>query len=201
LEKDKRGQVVHLPLSGQRFQVPDNVYVIGTMNTADRSIALLDTALRRRFGFIELMPDTGLLLDTVVGGSIPLGPWLIALNEGIRSHVGRDARNLQIGHAYLLDAGKPVTDFVRFSRILADDIIPLLEEYCYEDYAALARILGNGLIDESRQRIREELFSPDRRDDLVQALLAPYPDIATSPQATSLSDTEEGPDDTRAIAS
>jgi len=190
LEKDKRGQATHLPLSNEKFQVPENVHIIGTMNTADRSIALLDTALRRRFGFIELMPDPGVLSNVVVGG-IPLGPWLAALNEAVRNQVGRDARNLQIGHAYLLESGKPVTDFPRFCRILAEDIIPLLEEYCYEDYDALARILGKGLVDDSGQRIREELFSSDRQDELVQALMAPYPEIGTSLQATALDDGEE----------
>lgn len=185
LEKDKRGQAVLLPLSGDSFQVPDNVYVIGTMNTADRSIALLDTALRRRFGFIELMPDTKVLTGAVVANSIPLGLWLDALNERILEHIGRDARNLQIGHAYLLEDGRPVTDFARFARIVQDDILPLLEEYCYEDYAALEKILGNELVDVNRQRIDYDLFSPARRDDLIRALLARSPDLSASSQAVT----------------
>ena len=67
--------------------------------------------------------------------------------------------------------------------MLQDEIIPLLEEYCYEDYPALAEILGTGLVDAINQRICEELFEDARRDDLVQALLQPYPEIATSRQA------------------
>ena len=121
LEKDKRGLQVTLPLSGDNFAVPANVHVLGTMNTADRSIALLDTALRRRFGFVELMPDIAVLGTTSAGGSIPLGPWLAALNDRLREHLGRDARNLQIGHAYLLDGGRPVTDFTHFVRVLAEE--------------------------------------------------------------------------------
>ena len=179
-----------LPLSGQPFQVPDNVYVIGTMNTADRSIALLDTALRRRFGFIELMPDSSVLGDAVVANSIPLGPWLDALNERILDHIGRDARNLQIGHAYLLEDGRPVADLTRFARIVQDDILSLLQEYCYEDYSTLAKILGSGLVDANRQHIRHELFAPDRRDDLIQALLAPAPELSASFQAVA-SETEQ----------
>ena len=145
---------VTLPVSVERLSVPSNVFVIGTMNTADRSIALLDTALRRRFGFVELMPDVSVLAGASVGGRIPLAPWLTALNERIRAHCGRDARNLQVGHAYLLDDGRPVASFPKFVRIVAEDIIPLLEEYCYEDYSALKNILGYGLVDEQRQRIR-----------------------------------------------
>ena len=186
LEKNKRGQEVILPLSGERFSVPPNVLVIGTMNTADRSIALLDTALRRRFGFVELMPDSSTLAGAIAGGEIPLGLWLDALNSRIREHLGKDARNLQIGHAYLLDDnGKPVTDFVKFSRIIAEDIIPLLEEYCYEDYGALTQILGEAMVDESRQRVRDELFTSARRQDLIQALLAPTPDLSTSQEAVA----------------
>jgi 5-methylcytosine-specific restriction protein B len=185
LEKDKRGQLTELPLSGESFSVPEDLYVIGTMNTADRSIALLDTALRRRFGFIELMPDSSVLGDTIIDNSIPLGPWLDALNSRLLEHIGRDARNLQIGHAYFLDGGKPVADLAKFVRILQDDILPLLEEYCYEDYATLEKVLGKGLVDEVHQRVRHELFVPARRDELIQALLAPCPEIVTSSQAVA----------------
>jgi 5-methylcytosine-specific restriction protein B len=184
LERDKRGRSILLPLSGVPFSVPDNVYLIGTLNTADRSIALLDTALRRRFGFVELMPDSKVLGQTVIGG-VPLGPWLDALNGRICEHVGRDARNLQVGHAYLMDGGKPVGDFARFARIVQDDIVPLLEEYCYEDYDALEKILGSVLVDRTSQRVRHELFDPANQEDLVAALLAPAPDIATSLSATT----------------
>ena len=106
IEKDKRGKSVILPLSRSGFRVPPNVFLIGTMNTADRSIALLDTALRPRFGFIELMPDASLLDQTSVS-EIPLGPWLDALNRRICEHVGRDARNLQVGHSFFLEAASP----------------------------------------------------------------------------------------------
>ncbi|MDX9955971.1 MAG: AAA family ATPase, partial [Anaerolineae bacterium] len=196
LERDKRDQALHLPLSGKRFTVPSNVYVIGTMNTADRSIALLDTALRRRFGFIELLPNIAVLGDVILGNTLPLGPWLEALNARILEHIGRDARNLQIGHAYFLEQGRsesdvarsvkqsrPVSDVARFVRILDEDIVPLLQEYCYEDYSALAQILGRGLVDEHQQRIRHELFTPARHNELLEALLAPAPEIAASSQA------------------
>ncbi|UCC53156.1 MAG: AAA family ATPase, partial [Anaerolineaceae bacterium] len=192
VERDKRGQPILLPLSGETFSVPENVYIIGTMNTADRSIALLDTALRRRFGFIELMPDSAVLSSAVVGNTIPLGKWLNELNSSILIHIGRDARNLQIGHAYLLERGRPVTDMDRFVRILQDDIVPLLQEYCYEDYAALSSILGNTLVDREQQIIRHDLFRPERRDDLLAALGEQWPElIASADVVASEADTEE----------
>jgi len=182
LEKDKRGNPIILPLSKQSFKVPSNVYIIGTMNTADRSIALLDTALRRRFGFIELMPDISILGDVTIEG-IPLGPWLSALNQRVCDSVGRDARNLQIGHSYLLENGLPIKDFSKLAKVIFEDLIPLLQEYCYEDYSALEKILGEGLIDRNKQQIRYELFDGSRQEELVQALLAPSPEILTTPQA------------------
>ncbi len=182
LEKDKRHKPILLPLTQEHFQVPPNVYMIGTMNTADRSIALLDTALRRRFGFIELMPESEPLKKAETGG-IPFGPWLESLNSRIRQHVGRDARNLQIGHAYLMEKGQPIADFTTLARVVQEDILPLLEEYCYEDYGKLEQILGPGLVDRNAQIIRHDLFEPSRYADLVQALLAPCPDITTSAPA------------------
>lgn len=193
LEMDKRDRFrLQLPLSGEWFTVPPNVWLIGTMNTADRSIALLDAALRRRFGFVELMPEPAVFGRAQVAGSLPLGPWLRALNRRVREHVGRDARNLQIGHAYLLKEGQPITDLSHFTQVLADDIFPLLEEYCYEDYAALTRILGPGLVDERLESLRVELLDPARGTDLLAALMAMEPEVATL--ATPRSNEETGQD-------
>lgn len=182
LEKDKRGKRIVLPVSQEIFSVPRNVFIVGTMNTADRSISLLDAALRRRFGFVELMPDASVLKDTLVA-KIPLKAWLDALNAGIREHVGRDARNLQIGHSYLMHGGAPLKDIATLKRAIRDDIIPLLEEYCYEDYSTLGKILGAQIVDLKSERIRHELFDDGQDDALVQALLAPFADISTSSEA------------------
>ena len=160
------------------------------MNTADRSISLLDAALRRRFGFVELMPDSSVLRDHAVGG-IPLGAWLDALNRRICEHVGRDARNLQIGHSYLLQGGRAVKDMSALRRALRDDILPLLEEYCYEDFSALQSILGNGLLDVDNQRIRHDLFEDGQEAALVQALMEPCPEVGTSAEAITADVPEE----------
>ena len=184
LEKDKRGRTIILPLSGERLRVPDNVCIIATMNTADRSIALLDVALRRRFGFHELMPDYSLLQGAIVQ-EIALGPWLEAVNARIRRHVGRDARNLQIGHAYLMDGTHPVKSFRAFMRAVRDEIVPLLQEYCYEDYQALQRILGDTIVDVEKQRIRATLFEEGNEERLRQALSEIYQEVATSAEAVA----------------
>jgi 5-methylcytosine-specific restriction protein B len=184
LEKDKRGKRIILPMSQEVFFIPRNLFILGTMNTADRSISLLDTALRRRFGFIELMPEGNVLKDSAVGG-IALRAWLDALNTRIREHVGRDARNLQIGHSYLMHAGNPIKDVASLKRAVRDDIIPLLEEYCYEDYGTLGNILGEQIVDVAGQRVRHELFDDGQEDALIQALLAPFADISTSTEAIS----------------
>ena len=170
IEKDKRGKSITLPISGEQFKVPSNVYIIGTMNTADRSIALLDAALRRRFGFIELMPDASVLGGAIIEG-IHLGRWLEALNQKICKNVARDARNLQIGHSYLLkEDGTPIDDFSEFARALHEDIIPLLEDYCYEDYSTLEKILGSGIVDVNDRKIRHELFKLPVHGELLQEL-------------------------------
>jgi 5-methylcytosine-specific restriction enzyme B len=184
LELSKRGMPVTLPLSGDLLSVPRNLHVLGTMNTADRSIALLDTALRRRFGFVELMPDVQVLGATALSG-VPLGPWLSALNGRIREHLGRDGRNLQIGHSYLMRGDRPLQSFAEFRRALRDDLLPLIEEYCYDDWEALESILGSGLVNAATLSFAEELFEEGREADLIQAVLAPSPAISTSATAAA----------------
>jgi 5-methylcytosine-specific restriction protein B len=168
IELDKRGRTVTLPVSGESFSIPPNVHLIGTMNTADRSISVFDIALRRRFGFVELMPDSTRLAGIATGG-LQLDFWLDALNLRLRKHLKRDARNLQVGHAYLMPQ-KPITSVADFSRVLRDDIIPLLEEYCYEDFSTLRDILGAELVDVEAGRIRDDIFRANRDDDLISAV-------------------------------
>ncbi len=188
LEREKRGKSITLPLSGQPFAVPDNVFIVGTMNTADRSIALLDAALRRRFGFVELFPNSSIFAGIAVAG-IPLGPWLDELNRRVVAHVGRDARHLQVGHSYLMPGGNPVRDLPRFVEILRDDIIPLLEEYCYEDFGVLEKILGPAIVQRAAHRVDPSLFEPDRHPDLVRALLSAFDSITATREAVA-ADTE-----------
>lgn len=200
LERDKRGLELRLP-SGRTFAVPENLCVIGTMNTADKSIALLDVALRRRFGFVELLPDVDLLGKTMIAERLPLAPWLEALNAMIRSTLGRDARSLQIGHAFFLEGGAPVSDPETFAAILAGEVAPLLQEYCYEDYSMLGGLVG-GLVDPGLQRMKGELFEPGRVDELLTALLKSFPGLSASAEAVAQDlegvdpedDDEDGPE-------
>jgi len=194
LEMDKRGMVVNLPTSGDPFSVPSNVFVIGTMNTADRSIALLDTALRRRFGFVELMPDYDLLQELVLD-SFPVGEWLKLLNASIRKRLGNDGRNLQIGHAYFLHNGKPIPDAGTFAKVLQEDVIPLLEEYFYDAPDHLPHLLGNAVVDQREQRIADHLFETGRREELFRALASVHPELATASVALNAEDEEDEDDE------
>lgn len=169
IERDKRGMTVTLPQSREQFEVPPNVYVLGTMNTADRSIRLLDAALRRRFAFIELMPDTALLEGSVVGG-LDLALFLGILNDRIAKVEGREK---QIGHSFLLDdTGRPLADVDEFAAQFRHEIIPLLQEYAFEDYLELESYLGKGVVDVDSQRIRPGLL--DDSQALVDALVAGF---------------------------
>jgi len=175
IEATKRGLSSSLlPLSKEPFTVPDNLFVIGTMNTADRSILLLDTALRRRFAFKELLPEPHLLRAGGIG-DITLSTWLRALNRRIVEQLGRDGRNLQVGHAYLMPGGKPAATLGRIGEIVRDELWPLLQEYCYEDPNKLANILAadkGGVFDREAANLRFDLFESGREDELAQALIA-----------------------------
>ncbi|MBY0363347.1 MAG: AAA family ATPase [Phreatobacter sp.] len=169
LELDKRDQRVLLPLTGEALSVPRNIFMIATMNTADRSIALLDAALRRRFAFIELMPDETLVAHLKVG-SLALDEWLVALNARLRAHLAHDGRSRQVGHAYLLTK-PPIASATAFSRVLRDEIVPLIQEYCADDFGAVEAILGKELIDSVGGTLRHELFEPNREEALIEAVM------------------------------
>lgn len=164
LEKDKRGLSISLPQSKESFKIPDNVYVLGTMNTADRSIKLLDAALRRRFSFIELMPDAELLAGAKIG-TLALSQFLEVLNRRIAEKEGREK---QVGHSFLMDHVGPITEPEEFARRFRQDILPLLQEYCYDDYRVLATYIGEELVDEDGQVLNSDCLSD--ADQLIAAL-------------------------------
>lgn len=139
IEEDKRignkyQMKTTLPYSKESFGVPNNLYIIGTMNTADRSIALLDTALRRRFDFEEIMPRPELLGGKVVEG-INLQTLLTRINERITNKYDRDH---QIGHSYLMG----VNTKEQLERAYKNRILPLLNEYFYNESKTVAEILN-----------------------------------------------------------
>ena len=145
-----------LPYSNEEFTVPDNVYIIGTMNTADRSIALMDTALRRRFKFEEMLPNYDLLKDIFVedkGVKVNIGAMLKVINERIEYLYDREHT---IGHAVFLEKGKDNRidiDINKLENIFKKSIIPLLQEYFYEDYEKIRIVLGDNAKDEDEQFI------------------------------------------------
>lgn len=167
IERSRRGQTVTLPTSGERLAVPPNVIVLGTMNTADQSIRSLDAALRRRFGFVELLPDSDLLADTTID-DLPLDQFLQHLNDRVAQIAGRER---QIGHSYFLDNGQPIESAEAFGEVIRTDIIPLLQEIVYDDYAQLRSFLGNGIVDVSASRLTPIV---DDDSQLVAALAANY---------------------------
>jgi 5-methylcytosine-specific restriction protein B len=164
LEHDKRGLSVTLPQSRENLVIPPNVYIVGTMNTADRSIKHMDAALRRRFAFIECLPDMEPLKGAEIDG-LALDDLLEELNRRI---VKREGREKQIGQSFLLDGSKPIADAAELARRFRYEILPLLQEYCHDDYAALADYLGNTLVDVEAQRLDETIL--ERPELLVDAL-------------------------------
>ncbi|WP_060662522.1 McrB family protein [Helicobacter pullorum] len=149
------GLQLTLPYSGESFGVPRNLYIIGTMNTADRSIALLDTALRRRFEFVEMMPDSEYLKDKKIsdsGNTIELDRLLESMNNRIEFLLDREHT---IGHSYFMD----VESIEDLCKVFKNKIIPLLQEYFYDDYAKIIAVLNdNGMIKEKNKSQFSDLF-------------------------------------------
>jgi hypothetical protein len=171
LEPDKRAGasneiVVTLPYSRRPFTVPPNLYVIGTMNTADRSIALLDSALRRRFDFVEVAPDPAVLDGFEVAG-VDVARMMTVMNRRIEMLFDRDHT---VGHAYFLTAlAGEDPDIESLGTAFQNRIIPLLEEYFFEDWGKIRLVLGDNRKPKHLQFIQSacdenemaELFGPD----------------------------------------
>jgi len=155
IESDKRvGQAneirLSLPYSKNEFSVPPNLYIIGTMNTADRSVEALDTALRRRFSFEEMLPKPALLKDKGEKGSgkvgeIDLEKLLITINERIEALVDRDHT---IGHAFFMN----VDSLESLRSTFAKNVIPLLQEYFYGDYAKMEMVIGPNFFNKDKRQ-------------------------------------------------
>jgi len=180
LEADKRyGEenelIPLLPYSKQSFAIPPNIYIIGTMNTADKSIALIDLALRRRFGFIELMPEYNVLKNKLIDTSTVSDDVkkirnlailaLRKINGRIREKYDRDH---QIGHSYLIKlADYPTNEetIAALNNIWRFEIIPLLQEYFYDSPDKMRYVLNDQFFE-----IEDSRFSIESEDDIVQAL-------------------------------
>lgn len=150
-----------LPYSKEEFSVPDNVYILGTMNTADRSVEALDTALRRRFDFIEMMPKYDLYkrndLKYFLNGMFAFDI-LKTINDRLEVLLGRDHL---IGHSFfILDENESIEPKVKSA--FYKNIIPLLQEYFYGDYNKIGLVLGSGFVKKNEVAKAKELFANNR---------------------------------------
>ncbi|MYL23980.1 AAA domain-containing protein [Halomonas alkaliantarctica] len=174
---DEEGQLVEgielvLPYSGERFGVPKNLDIYATMNTADRSIALMDAALRRRFHFQELMPEPRRIPGNQGDGYIPDGEGgllnlralLEAINLRLRYLLHRDQT---FGHAYFTE----VKDLEALRAVMVYDIIPMLAEYFYDDWRQIRRVMADEGADVEQQLITMTVLDPAQlfpdSDDLL----------------------------------
>ena len=159
-----------LPYSQESFGVPDNLYLIGTMNTADRGIALLDVALRRRFEFVERMPDAELVEEDIEGVS---GRDLLrAINERVVENLDREH---QIGHAYFMG----IRTLEELKRAFQTQVIPLLQEYFYDDWEKMRRVLNDNAFITKRGTERP-VFDVLRQDDDLWLQAKSYQNIYSS---------------------
>ena len=158
---------VKLPYSPQKkpFGVPKNVFILGTMNTADRSIALLDTALRRRFNFVEMMPDSSVLDGITIsqaGETLVVSKMLETINKRIEYLYDREHT---IGHAFFVKLRNNST-LECLADIFANNVIPLLQEYFYEDYEKIQLVLGDNA--KSSDEFKFILDNPVKVGDLFK---------------------------------
>jgi len=183
IEEDKRkGREeeleVMLPYSKKPFSVPDNLYIIGTMNTADRSVEALDTALRRRFCFFEMpskpeiITEEGKAENGEIAG-IKLEPLLRTINDRIERLLDRDHC---IGHSYFLN----IDSIEGLKSAFKDKIIPLLQEYFYGDYGKIGLVLGNGFVEISNNKSPfakfDSNYDPSGLEDRLVFKLKPIAD-------------------------
>ena len=178
LEEDKREGAenelaVTLAYSGERFTLPENLHILGTMNTADRSIALIDTALRRRFRFEEMSPEPKQLEDAQKRAEIDLPEVLQTMNERLEYLVDRDHL---IGHAWFMGAQsrEDVDDIMRRR------IIPLIAEYFYDDWSKVRAVLGGGdhFVKRAKLRRPPELNDDSGDDRYRWTVQDPFPEDA-----------------------
>lgn len=163
IEDDKReGEKTELsatlPYSKEKFSIPSNVYIIGTMNTADRSVEALDTALRRRFSFVPKMPKPERLSTDCKG--INLQALLETINNRLKILKDNDHT---IGHAWLMG----ITDFGGLKKVFEEKILPLLQEYFYNDYEKLGLVLGEGFFNKPVTVNRESFAAFKQADELA----------------------------------
>ena len=158
-----------LPYSHEAFGIPDNVYLLGTMNTADRSIALLDTALRRRFSFVEMMPDSG-ILDGVEVEGISISGLLTTLNRRIEVLFDREHT---LGHAFFTPL-RQSPSIQTLGEIFRDKVVPLLQEYFYDDYEKICLVLGD-----RKRPEQQQFFKVDPVD--LQSLFGVEPEFEVNP--------------------
>lgn len=151
---------VTLPYSKEKFSVPSNIYIIGTMNTADRSLVHVDTALRRRFTFVETPPDLDVLKDISVEG-VNIRSLLETINNRIELIYDRDHR---IGHSYFLPL-KAEPTIEKLASIFSGQVIPLLEEYFFDDWSRIQQILR------SKEKATSYFVEPKFSDEDVQSIL------------------------------
>ena len=137
-ENDEHPKKVTLPYSKKRFGVPKNLYILGTMNTADKSIALLDSALRRRFSFTEMLPNSGVVMNNISIAGIEVEKLFESINSRIEFLIDKDHT---IGHSYFLKI-KDNQTVESLASIFKNEIIPLLTEYFYGDFEKIQLVLG-----------------------------------------------------------